>query len=427
MSSQSQYAHGHVYDLFVSYSSRDIDWVKTFHDDLIKEVNRWTDPDIHAFLDRISIAPGEVWDDKIMSSITQSAILVPVMTPRFFSSDYCQKEVNTFVDAHGVDPNRIMSVQLLEAAPATHVLSKPQATAFSSPTPGGILREFKAGTADYQDALTKLGYAIAKALQNLTPKRNGRAAVFVAADFAKESEKLRASLSHHFDVLPDYPHGDWMTYTAVELRQKLEKDFARCFASIHRLGAEAPLVKPLVDAQLAFAQTVQKPRLVWTPDRPDELTKAGFEWFTSQAEIEDRIRRLNEKPARLKPNHSCIYFLCPNVASRQNAEPLLKRLKERGVSAYISPVEGEAELVMLEHVNLLDEADGCLIYYGDVERSWFDGLYPRLRKKIRQRGLRTVIYSGPPPNDHKRDLQYQDWTVVEDFDAAAQAFLEGVA
>ena len=29
-------------DLFVSYSSRDFDLVKPFHDDLISEVNRWT-------------------------------------------------------------------------------------------------------------------------------------------------------------------------------------------------------------------------------------------------------------------------------------------------------------------------------------------------------------------------------------------------
>jgi hypothetical protein len=27
----SQYPHGHAYDLFVSYSTRDLDWVRVFH------------------------------------------------------------------------------------------------------------------------------------------------------------------------------------------------------------------------------------------------------------------------------------------------------------------------------------------------------------------------------------------------------------
>ena len=431
MTTQSKYPHGHAYDLFVSYSSRDIAWVKPFHDDLIHEVNRWTDPDIHPFLDRISIAPGDIWDDKIMAAVTGSAVLVPVMTPRFFSSGYCQQEVEAFTGAHGLDRNRIMPVQLLEAAPLDHILNKAQATAFSRPSDDRIAREFTPGSPDYKDALTKLGYAIAKALQNLPPKRNGRAAVFLAADFTKESDKLRASLSHHFDVLPQDP-GEWLAYTAEELQQALTQNFARCFASIHRLGAEATFAKPLIDAQLAFARTQQKPRLVWTPDRPDDLTGAGFEWFTSAIEIEERIRRLHEKPGKLKINTSktngaCIYFLCPNAANRQEAEPLLIRLKERGVNAYVSRLEGEAEQMMQDHVNLLDEADGCLIYYGNIGRAWFDGLYPRLRKKIRQRELRTVIYSGPPPNDHKRDLRFQDWTVVEDFDQAAEAFLESGA
>lgn len=157
MSTRSQYAHGHACDLFVSYSSRDIEWVKPFHADVIKEVNRWTDPDIHPFLDRISVTPGDVWDPKIMAAVTDSALLVPVMTPRFFASDYCQKEVQAFVEAHGVSDSRIMPVILRQSAPDNHVLSKVQATAFSKPGDDKILREFKPGSSEYQEALTKAG------------------------------------------------------------------------------------------------------------------------------------------------------------------------------------------------------------------------------------------------------------------------------
>jgi hypothetical protein len=423
----SKYPHGYTYDLFVSYSSWDAGWVTPFLDDLTKEVNRFGTHDIHPFLDKHRIQPGHVWDPAIMDAVADSAILVPVLSPRFFER-YCNKEVEAFVKAHPLSSatahrSRILPAQLLAAAPPDHILSKVQTTAFCREGADGVPYEFRRGTPEYDDALRRLAYAIAQLLNSMPPIRQGRAAVYLATDYKPPSDKLRASLKHHFDVLPTDPMA-LMGLTSEELQESLEKDFARCFASIHPLG-NAPMAQPLIDAQITFAQAKAKPRLVWTPDRPDHLTSQGFEWFTLQAEIEDRIRRLYEKPAPSKSTSSAhtIYFLCPDQRNRGAAEPVLSRLKERGVHSYVSPYEGSAEQVMQEHVNLLDELDGCLIYYGDVDRSWFDGIFPRLRKKIRQRGLRTVIYSGPPPSDHKRDLQFQDWTVVHDADAAALAFL----
>ena len=98
----SQYSHGHEYDLFVSYSSRDLEWVRPFHDDLVADINRFADHDVFPFLDKARLQPGYVWDDKLLASARSSAILVPVLSPRFLDSEYCQKEVNAFVDAHGL-------------------------------------------------------------------------------------------------------------------------------------------------------------------------------------------------------------------------------------------------------------------------------------------------------------------------------------
>ena len=49
----SQYPHGHAYDLFVSYSTTNLEWVRAFHDDLIKDVNQLADFDVYPFLDII--------------------------------------------------------------------------------------------------------------------------------------------------------------------------------------------------------------------------------------------------------------------------------------------------------------------------------------------------------------------------------------
>ncbi len=259
---------------------------------------------------------------------------------------------------------------------------------------------------EYKEAIRKLAYAIAQVLKTVPPKQQKRAAVYLAPDFKPASEKLRASLQHHFDVLPENPM-ELPGLSPEEFQQSLERDFARCFVSIHPLN-DAPFAKPVVEKQLDFARTQSKPRLVWTADRPDDLTNAGFEWFTSQAEIEDRVRRLYEKPPETKSTTAerLIYFLCPDRANKTQAEPLLEVLERRGVHVYPSPLDGPADQAMKTHVSALDELDGCLIYYGNVDRDWFDAVFLRVQKKIRQRGLLSGIFLAPPPTPHKtQDLR----------------------
>ena len=75
-------------------------------------------------------------------------------------------------------------------------------------------------------------------------------------------------------------------------------------------------------------------------------------------------------------------------------------------------------------MSALDELDGCLIYYGDVDRSWFDAVFLRVRKKIQQRRLPSAIFLAPPTTDHKqRDLAFLGVPIVHEADDAARAFL----
>jgi TIR domain len=425
----SQYPHGHTYDLFVSYSTEDLDWVRVFHDDLIKDVNRFTKPNLFPFLDKARLQPGCLWDEKLLAAAGDSAIFVPIMSPRFFESDYCQKELNAFIEAHGFASgasygSRILPVKLLCSAPADHVLHKAQAVSFCIERDDAIPYDHQPGTMEYRDALRKLAFEIARVLKTVPPKRQWRPAVYLAPDFKPASEKLRASLQHHFDVLPENPM-ELPGLSPEEFQRSLEQDFARCFVSIHPLN-DAPFAKPVVERQLDFARTQSTPRLVWTADRPDELTNAGFEWFTSQAEIEDRVRRLYDKPPETKSTTTerLIYFLCPDRANKTQAEPLLEVLERRGVHVYPSPLDGPADQAMKTHVSALDELDGCLIYYGNVDRDWFDAVFLRVQKKIRQRGLLSGIFLAPPRTPHKtQDLRSVGVPLLEEAEAAVNLFL----
>ena len=186
------------------------------------------------------------------------------------------------------------------------------------------------------------------------------------------------------------------------------------------------LAQPLIERQLDFARSRKKPRLVWAAERPDHLTSEGFEWFTSQSELEDHLRRLLEKPREVGPTlgERLIYFLCPDRANKTRAEPLLDALEKRGIRLYPSPLEGPADQAVQTHMSALDELDGCLIYYGDVDRSWFDAVFLRVRKKIQQRRLPSAIFLAPPTTDHKqRDLAFLGVPIVHEADDAARAFL----
>jgi len=429
----SKHQHGYQYDLFLSYSSRDAAWVRQFHDDLITDVNRFADHDIFPFLDQTRLQPGFVWDDKLLAAANNSAILLPILSPRFLSSDYCQKEINAFISAHGLASGlphrgRIMPLQLLCAAPTGHDLARFQATRFCTEGPDNIPFEHAAGSPAYRESLRKLAVAIAQVLASLPPKQHLREAVYLAPDFQEPSKRLRASLGHYYDVLPLKPE-DLLGLSPDELHQSLTADFARCFVSVHPLS-NAPFAESLIKAHLDFARTQHKPRLIWSVERPDDLTNAGFEWFTSQAEIEDRIRRLHQKPPEAKSSRTdrLVYFLCPDRANKARAESLLDHLEHRGVHLYPSPLEGPADQAVQTHISALDDLDGCLIYYGDVDRSWFDAVFLRVQKKIRQRGLPSAIYLAPPSTPHKtQDLRYLGVPVVENADAAVQAFMGAAA
>jgi hypothetical protein len=413
----SRYKHGHQFDLFLSYSTRDVSWVRQFYDDLLADINRFAGIDVYPFLDKARLQPGHVWNEEILTSVADSAILVPVFSPRFFESEYCQKEVIEFLAAHKVNSNTLVSgignrsqivpIKLLCAAPSDHVLTKVQAQAFYAER-DGIPYEYSGGSPEYRDALRRTAYAIAQTIEALPPKLR-RPAVYLASDFKPHSDKLRASLAHCFDVLPENP-AELLGLSHEDLEKSLTQDFEKCFVSVHVLS-DVPLVKTLMELQLEFGRKSSKPRLAWTPGAasPEDLANTGFECnFLNQADVEDRIRRIYEKPAQSKPgNDRLVYFICPDRENKTLAERLVSALEDVGINTFPSPVDGPADQALQAHVKALDELDGCLIYYGAVDRDWFDATFLRLRKTIRKRNLPSAIYPAPPQTEHKlQDLRH---------------------
>jgi hypothetical protein len=437
MTIESGFPHGHEYDLFISYSSADVKWVQPFYDALKEDLHKVSGKEVTTFFDKEGLRSGDTWDEKLKHAAANSATLVPILTPSFFASEWCEKELETFLGGSGVygdaaHRSGIFPVELLCSAPEGHRLRACQAKRFFGKTAIGNPIEFPPGSADFTGALRDLTFAIAAVLQNPRPRTTGRPAVYLADNFLEQSKVLRKSLLHKYDVLPADPDR-LMDMEEDELRQHIKESLSQCFVSVHLLDRK-PQRDYLVRTQLDLARAIKKPHLVWTTTQSDELTElnnAGFESFASMNEIEDRIRVLfldAQRPIFKNPqpgSHPTIYFLCQDRANRNEADPLLKVLQQKGINAAISPLDGPADGAMAKQVEMLENLDGCLIYYGNTERDWFNTVFLRLRRHIQERGLRSAVYVGPPPDDFKEhDLEYLGVQLLKQPQDAASFFAE---
>lgn len=93
-----------MYDLFISYSRKDDDeaapvhgWLDAFIGALQAEHRRTTASDLKIFVDRKDIAVMADWEHRILEALRSSTLLMPWISPNYFSSRYCYREWKEFV------------------------------------------------------------------------------------------------------------------------------------------------------------------------------------------------------------------------------------------------------------------------------------------------------------------------------------------
>lgn len=185
--------------------------------------------------------------------------------------------MKAFVDAHGLASptahrSRIMPVQLLSTAPADHVLAKVQTASFCRQADDGMPFEHKPGSPEYDDALRRLAYAIAHVLKALPPKQQGRTAVSCPRSRCLSSASVTTS----------YSNPSRRTSPAVSL------------AFIHSAMRRWRSLSSTPKSPLPSVAT--NPAWSGHPTAPIISPTTASSGYTSAAEIEDRIRRLHEKP-----------------------------------------------------------------------------------------------------------------------------------
>src|SRR5215831_483203 len=103
------YVPGFSYDIFLSYASDNLDEkLSTFVANLRRllrvELGRDFSDEHGIFFDKkeLNLAP-TAWKEKLRTSAASTAILVPILSPSYATSDFCAKELEWFQDNPPLD------------------------------------------------------------------------------------------------------------------------------------------------------------------------------------------------------------------------------------------------------------------------------------------------------------------------------------
>lgn len=71
--------------------------LKTIRDSLCEEYAALTGDSLNLFFDRKGLGWGDKWEEALESGIDQAFFFIPVLSPRYFQSVFCQKELRQFL------------------------------------------------------------------------------------------------------------------------------------------------------------------------------------------------------------------------------------------------------------------------------------------------------------------------------------------
>lgn len=308
------------YDVFISYSHHDNethgDWIHQFHDKLTADFRSRSGKKLTIFLDRENLNTGNVLSDRLQSALSESAIVIPILSPTYLASAWCRREFLHFMQQAGDrlivgNSSRIVPVQLMpydryqpeadsdrrEVAQITSFLTEKEilyADFYKHPLPIQPNElAFSGKIAGLSDDIFSLLKTIQEALQVPAPDQNPATEAIFLGYAAGSAKTLRESLLKELQqqrkygkikhrILPDEaPHAptDPKALPAAELEAFLHPQLRAAAFSIHFFDdVEGPKTadtrEPLTHLQYRLAREI-------AADRPD------FRVYTAQSVTED--------------------------------------------------------------------------------------------------------------------------------------------
>ena len=460
------------HDLFISYAHKNNlpaaeglrGWVETFHERLQKRLDDITGESARIWRDR-KLQGNDEFSETIIARLSQSAMLVVVLSPRYVKSEWCLKELQAFCDrAEAGDglvvggKSRIFKVAKLHVPLAEHPEQIRGTTGyefFEYDAERQRAKEFSpdvvpARDIRYWEKLDDLAYDIkqtAEALAHPGGPPEGAKTVYLSettSDLAGERDLIKRELQlRGHVVLPDRA----LPLTGPALREAVRRHAERSSLSIHLLGGNYGLVPEGETLSLAENQSEvtgqlgeRLRRIVWMPvglepreerqrrlvdhfrlglnGQPNiEVLQTSLEGLKKQ--IEERLADGPKPKSAGGDGPASVYLICDPEDVGEVA-PLENYLYDRGFNVFLPALEGDETSVREDHKASLVGCDAALVYYGRGSDIWLRMKQRELQKVAgfgRARPmLAKAIYVAGPPTPAKERVRDQEALVVKSFE-----------
>jgi TIR domain len=464
-------------DLFVSYGHLDNDtdsddqqWVDRFHRDLQKRLSQYLGEKVDIWRDN-RLQGNDAFPKEIEDRLRRVAAMVSIVSPRYLSSDWCQRELQRFIETTqanagraGVKSRLFKVIKMpvdLKAQPEvmqdllgyefyrTDDRGRPRELPDRDPNPGA--------EEAYRARLDDVAYDLHSLLKEL---RRGAAApatpatpsktIYLAettADLGESRDQFRRELiARGYRVLPEHQ----LSWRASDLIKAVSGDLEVSCLSLHLVGGISAFVPEGASRSVDRIQyELAKERqtrggfrcLLWMPaglegkdDRQTEFlqslhedlrTNGGAELLKTSIEalksfVLDTLAAPPAQPKTLPADEPRrrIYLVC-EPTDLEAVRPLQQSLARCGLGVDLPLTTGDQSEIRLDHEAALQDCDGVLIYHGSGSDAW---LREKVRDLRRARGrgrsrpfIPQGIFLGPEPTGSKRGYENDEFVIISNF------------
>ncbi len=440
-------------DVFLSYGHLDNEgpgeteqrWITRFDADLERRVSQLLGTRITIWRDN-QLGGNTDFPDEIQRNLAGAAVWIPVLSPRFLTSDWCQRELGIFLKSveqtGGVKvgtQTRIFKVvktvfdQAEQPEVVRQVMKDLLGYEFYRLDENNRPREFPdldpAPDAEKRylvklDDLAQDLVPLLKELKKKDPKelKKGEPVIQPAAckgsiylaettrELSDSRDQIRRELlAQGYQVLPDRP----LPLEVNELTSFVTSQLASCRLSLHLIGGHYGVVpeneekRSVVWLQQELA--VQRPAsgtfhcLLWAPpgtEVAEERQKRYMEYLQEQLRarndfellktpleglknyIFDKLAERPQPPPRVE-KRTRIYLICEQ-RDFEAIRPIKDFLAKHQFGVDLPLQEGDQTEIRQDHEATLQDCDGVLLYHGAGSEAW---LREKIRDLRRARGL----------------------------------------
>jgi hypothetical protein len=455
-----------AYDIFVSYAHADDEipagakngWVTTLVEELNKVLRRKLGGSgARIWMDHQLAANANVLDT-LLATLMGSRILLLVMSPGYYQSVWCQRELGNFL-AQSAAEKRKDNVFVVDLEPvpreawhsALQVLTTmrfwERGFTDQAPRPLGFPVPKLDEDNPYWRNVNELAHLIAEYLrQYAAPPPESRAAILLAEtteDLLDHRDAVVVFLRQQgVDVLPS---GDYPRAARAAFVNAVQRDLARSLAFVQLLGPHEGRKPPddpttfvvlQADQALLLQQQRAVPILQWrTPEvEPERIANPTYRELVGRHTVQtgglEQFKQEILKAVQHQPSSSsehgpteltsgtprdidgtdlCIYVNADQVDG-DIALQVSDLLTDMGVTAFRSPEPDPGqppEKMRSEQQALLEECNGVVLVYGQTPATWVQAQFAFTRRVIapRKRGVWGALLDVAPQSRPRAPLR----------------------